>query len=246
MLITLINGSHHGDWCWNNYKDYLKNMGQYEIICYELLGHGKKRDLKNKKYRIDEYAKDLYIFLKTKKNNNIIAHSLGCLIMYHCLIYYFKDDDINNYVNSIIFLAPGIGVSNINIPLRITYNLLSLGTFGNKKEDIRYSLFSEYTDENVIIECQKKLEKDNHTDLVDVFIRSFFYKEITFPILFIYGKYDKICSPNSISNISHLFKEYQYKLFDSGHNLMLEYNWKDILEYIINYIDIKNEKKHNI
>ena len=76
MLITLINGSHHGDWCWNNYKDYLKNLGEYEIIYYELLGNGKKRDLKNKKYRIDEYAKDLYIFLKTKNNNNIKSFTI--------------------------------------------------------------------------------------------------------------------------------------------------------------------------
>lgn len=44
MLITLINGSHHNELCWSNYKNYFREKEEYEIICYELLGHGKKRN----------------------------------------------------------------------------------------------------------------------------------------------------------------------------------------------------------
>lgn len=188
-------------------------------------------------YKIEEYSQDLYNFLKQKKNskNNIIAHSLGCLVLYYCLMYNFKKEEIKDYVNNIIFLAPGIGVSNLTIPLNITYNLLIKGNFGSEK-DIRNTLFCKYTNDEIIINCYKDLEKSNCTNLLDVFVKSFFYKEIETPILFIYGKYDKISPSKTISNIAYLFKEFQYKEFNSGHNLMLDYNWEDILEYILNYI----------
>lgn len=31
-------------------------------------------------------------------------------------------------------------------------------------------------------------------------------------------------------------------MVDSVHNLMMEYNWKEILEYVVDYINIKNKR----
>lgn len=228
--VILIHGSHHGSWCWDNFKNKLENT-KYEVISYELLGHGKKTD--NNIYTIKEYAEDLKIFLNEKKEIVIIAHSLGCLITYYYLIYNNK-----NNVIKVFFLAPAISFVFSNFSFKLLYNLIINGNFGNNLNDIRESLFSEFTEETIIKECYNKLEKKNHTNFINSIIFMFNYKLINkIPIYLIAGEYDNLISPKTVRNIRYLFENNFYKCFPkSGHNLMMEHNWCEVFKYIENNI----------
>jgi pimeloyl-ACP methyl ester carboxylesterase len=232
--IILIHGAQHNSSVWNDYIEKLKEYNKYEIISYELLGHGNRITDNNKKYTLNEYAIDLNNHIKNKKNIIIISHSLGCLITYYYLLHY---DNARNIINKIFFLAPGI-MSLSLLPSKSLCKLFIYGNFGNNNDDIRDFLFCELTDESIIDSCSKNLEKTNCTSLLSIISFMFQYETVDdIPCFFISGEYDKIFPPKTVRYIKHFFTNSHYKCFQAaGHNLMLEHNRYDILNYILHNI----------
>lgn len=228
MKIILIHGSHHNLNCWNNFKQELIK-DNYEIICYELLGHGDKSD--DKIYTIKQYADDLNIFLKNYNSNiTIIAHSLGCLVTYYYLLNY----DWNKFIYKIFFLGPAINTSILKMPYNLIMNLLFTGKLCKDTYDVRDLLFNDRTEQNVIDLCYKNLENRDHTNQFSIILFSYNYKIFDeIPIYLIASKNDKLTNPESVQSLNKFFTKSKYVCFDiPGHDMMLDTQWYDILNYI--------------
>lgn len=228
MKIILIHGSHHNLKCWNNFKKELIKYN-YEIICYELLGHGNKSD--DKTYTIEQYAKDLNIFLKNYNSNiTIISHSLGCLVTYYYLLNY----DWNKSIYKIFFLGPAINTSILKMPYNLIMNLLFTGKLCKNTYDVRDLLFNNKTEQNVIDLCYKNLENRDHTNQISIILFSYNYKIFDkIPIYLIASKNDKLTNPECVKSLNKFFTKSKYVCFDiSGHDMMLDTQWNDILDYI--------------
>lgn len=236
--IILIHGSHHGSWCWENFSnEFRKYYKKENIICYELLGHGKKRNINNNTYTIDEYSNDLNLFLSNFIDEKIIiiAHSLGCLVTYNYLI----NNNNNNIVN-IFFLAPAIGITFLDMSFKLAYNLLFNGVFSNNKEDIRTLFFTEFTNDSIIEQCYHNLETKNSTNIISLLLSVFKYKPINNKIHIISAEYDKVTTPEIIRKSRYLYNNNIYKCFEKiGHDIMLDNGWENVFKYINN--EMKNK-----
>lgn len=236
--IILIHGSHHASWCWENFNNEFKKYYKKEnIICFELLGHGKK-NINNKTYTLDDYSNDLNVFLNRFLDEKIIiiAHSLGCLVTYNYLI----NSDNNNIVN-IFFLAPAIGITFLDMSFKISYNLLFNGVFSTNKEDIRTLFFTEFTNDSIIENCYNNLETKNSTNMISLLLSVFRYRVIKNKIHIISAECDNVTTPEFIRKSRYLYNNNIYKCFEKiGHDMMLDNGWEKVFLYIFNEIkDIK-------
>lgn len=235
MKVILIHGSHHKQNCWDNFKKVLIK-DNYEIICYELLGHGNKSD--DKTYTIQQYAEDLNIFLKKYDTKIIIiAHSLGCLVTYYYLLNY----KWNKYIYKLFFIAPAINTSIIKMPYNLIINLLYTGQLCKNTYDVRDLLFNNKTEQKVIDLCYKNLEIRDHTNQFSVILFSYNYKTFDeIPIYLIASKNDKITNSEGVKNLNKIFPKSKYVSFDiSGHDMMLDIEWNNVLDYIKENFEIK-------
>ena len=228
MKVIMIHGSHHNKECYNNFsKELIKD--NYEAICYELLGHGDKSD--DKKYTIQEYAEDLDKFLKNYDTDiTIIAHSLGTLVTYYYLLNY----EWSKFIYKIFFLGPAINTSILKMPYNLIMNLLFTGKLCKNKDDVRDLLFNDKTDKDVIDLCYKNLEIRDHTNQFSIILFSYNYKVFDkIPIYLIASKNDKLTSPESVQSLNKFFTKSKYICFDiPGHDMMLDTQWDEILNYI--------------
>lgn len=228
MKIIMIHGSHHNEKCYDNFKEILIK-DNYEVICYELLGHGNKSD--DKIYTIQQYAEDLNNFLKKYDTNIIIiAHSLGCLVTY----YYLLNCKWNKSIYKIFFLGPAINTSILKMPYNLIMNLLFTGKLCKNTKDVRNLLFNDKTDQNVIDLCYENLEIRDHTNQFSIILFSYNYKIFDeIPIYLIASKNDKLTNPESVQSLNKFFTKSKYVCFDiPGHDMMLDTQWDDILNYI--------------
>lgn len=240
--LILIHGSHHGKWFYENFDNELNNKKiNYEH--FELLGHGERSN--NKVYTIEEYSKDLFIFLNNKGNNIIIiAHSLGCLVT-HYYINKYKID--NNKIKKMFFLAPSIQINIFKtlyssiFSYKYLYKLFFNGVFGNSVEDIKNVFFTKNTDNKIVEKCFNRLEKINHTKL-NIFKYLSELNTINDITIYTLVGSDDIITPDyclkDLLKVYYIKDDSKFICFNNiGHNLLLDNNWKIISNYIIENIN---------
>lgn len=103
------------------------------------------------------------------------------------------------------------------------------------KKFIRYALFNEDTDEKIIEDCEKNLEKVNHTKFNYIHLNKNIIENIK-PYI-ILGKKDKLIPPKLGIKALELYNfNGIIKMFNIGHNMMMDNGWENICNYILNNI----------
>lgn len=235
--ILFIHGFGQNSKCWENFVNLFKKNGYYNLHLFNYKNHGKNLEKNNIYYTNDDYAKDLYEYIikNNLKNYVIIAHSNGCLVTHYFITKY----NINPY--KLFLLGPLQDNNNMNVIFNmiLDYNLwpfLFKHKFEGKKL-IRYSLFNENTDEEIIEKSNLYLEKVCHTKVKYMNLNKKAINNMN-PYI-ILGKYDKII-PLKIA--LKTIKLYNYngivKTFDTSHNIMLDNEWEKVFYYIFNNINV--------
>jgi pimeloyl-ACP methyl ester carboxylesterase len=230
--ILFIHGFGHHSECWINFKEEFKKKGFHKLYFFNYKNHGQNLEENNTYHTNDDYSKDLYEYIikNDLKNYIIIAHSNGCLVTHYCITKY----NIKPY--KIFLLGPLQDNNSMNVTLNmiLDYNLWPFFIrykFEGKKF-IRYALFKENTNEEIIENSKYYLEKVHHTKIKYINLNKKIIKDIT-PYI-ILGEHDKIIPLKIALKTIEL---YNYngiiKTFDTGHNIMLDNDWKTVFNYIL-------------
>lgn len=234
--ILFIHGFGHHSECWVNFKKSFEEKNYHKLYFFNYRNHGKNIEKNNDYYTNDDYAKDLneYIIKNNLKKYIIIAHSNGCLVTHYCITKY----NIKPYK---IFL---LGPLQDNNSMKVIFNMVldyNLWPFlvkyrfeGNKL--IKYALFNENTNEEIIENSKYYLEKVHHTKIKYINLNKQIIKDIT-PYI-ILGIHDKIIPLEIALKTIEL---YNYngivKTFNTGHNIMLDNEWEKVFKYILDNIE---------
>jgi pimeloyl-ACP methyl ester carboxylesterase len=244
-----IHGLSH---CAEHFDLLIKEINDENILCFSLSLRSHGKSYTNYNYNtIEDYVNDLkcavnYIFNNYKQIPFLIGHSLGTLIIQEYIYKY------NKKIPGIVLLAPlGITYSQMflfhkNLPYNMyklmIYILLKINTdkLINDKYIVKQLFFNEFSDDNIINDCIKILKHERLSSYSMFFLNKNIIK-YNFPIYMISGKYDVLMPPSYVDKI---YKDYKIKgnnvyhiiLENSGHNLMLDNDYKLLSKYINEYV----------
>lgn len=233
--IIFIHGLGLNSNCWVNFENEFKEKGFTNLYFFNYKNHGKNIENSNEYYTNNDYCKDLkkYIDENNLKKYIIIAHSNGCLITHYCITKY-------NINPEKLFLLGPLQDNNI---LNVLYNMIldiNLWPFLIKKRFkgkklVKYALFSENTNDDIIENSEKYIEKVCHTKSNYINLNKQIIKNIN-PYIIV-GKKDNIIHLNTGLKCIELY-DYNgiIKSFDIGHNMMLDNGWENVFNYILNNI----------
>lgn len=242
----------HGAWStgsvWDNYKTYFSEQG-YNTISPTFNYHTIEQNDSLIGVSMEDYVNQIREVLKTFDNPpTVVAHSMGCIIAQRLAA--------EGLFKKMILIAPsanygmippsesGKSVKWVNNVKHLKRNLVKPtfkqavdGMLHNLSKEKQQAVYSKMTYESGLV--MKEM----------IWIKNLFgkkpnkikYSRVDIPILFIAGGIDN-ASPVKISK--KLMKKYktktELKVFENNaHWMVEENNWKEIAEYITNWIEKK-------
>jgi pimeloyl-ACP methyl ester carboxylesterase len=243
--ILFVHGAWQGAWCWEYFMTFFSKKG-YDCYAPSLQGHGESDNNKSLKFtRIDDYVANIRevvdsIEKDTEKKPFIVAHSMGGLIIQK---YLENDYDIPKAILLTPVPRHGIWQATLRTFRRVPIQFLklnmtlSLWPLINTKERARKILFSDDIDEKLLAKYFKRLQDEAYLGFLDMLIfRLPSPKKVKTPVTIIGAEKDALFSVKEIEATARAYGTEAYIFENIAHNMMLEKNWKDVAEFILNVI----------
>lgn len=239
--ILFLHGAWHGQWCWEKYyMDYFASQG-YDTYAFNLRMHDKPGKVKGiNKVSIHDYVTDLEkAVAKIDGDPIILAHSMGGLVLQK----YLEKQSCKKAI--LMTPVPPSGVLRITLKLLFTKlyalpSMLSLNLYGivNSRTKAIWSFLSENADQDIVDYCNQNLCSESYLAFLNMLypnIKVNFHTKI--PMLVIGAENDNIFTVNENKKTAEKYNADLVILPDTAHDMMLDYNYKESADTIINWIE---------
>lgn len=239
--ILFVHGAWHGQWCWEKYfMDYFASKG-YDNYAFNLRMHEKPGKIKGiNKVTIQDYVKDLEAAVnKIEGEPIIVAHSMGGLVLQK----YLEKHPCKKAI--LMTPVPISGVLPITLKLIFTklYTIPSILTFNlyglvNSKSKAKWAFLSNNCEQSIVDYCNQHLCSESFLAFLNMLfpnVKINFHTKI--PMLVIGADKDNIFSVNEMKSTANKYKADLIIMTDTAHDMMLEYNYKETADRIINWIE---------
>ena len=234
--VVFVHGHGHSSFCWDNFKNKFDSEKKFNLYFFNYKNHGEKREYVDENYTNDDYAKDLKNFIYNNKINNyiIIGHSNGCSVIHYSITkFMIKPQKVfllgplqDNYILNILF--------NMVCDFNLWEFLITL-KFKSKRL-VKYALFSENTNNEIIEKCLINTEEINHTKYNYFSLNKNIIENVFAYIIL--GDNDKLIPYKlGVKSIEIYNNNGIIKTFNIGHNMMMDNGWENVCNYIINNIN---------
>jgi len=245
--ILFLHGMWHGAWCWESYfLPYFGKLG-YKSYAMSLSNHaGSPRKKAFNLLRIKDYVKDLEDVINSLEETPIlVGHSMGGYIVQKYLE--------NNKVPGAVLLAPvppfGIWAGTLNVLKNFPFaflkaNLtLNLKTIINHPKRFRHILCSDNIKEEEITKYLPKIDTESILAYIDMLgLNLVKTKKINSPLLIIGGGKDNAVPLKVLHKTADKYAVSPKIFKEMGHNIMLEPDYKKVVDLIDNWIQYNYKK----
>ena len=239
--ILFVHGMWHGAWCWEpNFLPYFGKLG-YKGYAMSLSNHaGSPRKKAFNLLRIKDYVNDLKEVIDSLDETPIlVGHSMGAYIVQKYLE--------NHEVLGAVLLAPvppfGIWAGTINVLKKFPFvflkaNLtLNLKTIINHPKRFRHILCSENIKEDEITKYLPKIDTESMLAYIDMLgLNLVNTKKVKAPLLLIGGGNDNAVPIKVLHKTAKKYGISSNVFAEMGHNIMLEPEYKKVVDLIDNWI----------
>ena len=239
--LLFVHGSCHAAWCYEeNFLPYFAEKG-FSSYAVSLRGHGASEGNEKLNWAsIADYVEDVFKTVqKLSKTPVLIGHSLGGLVVQKFLE--------KHEARAAILLAPSPsnGMFRSGSRLFFQHPLLFAKVFLRQDFQIVYgtpelvkkNLFSVDADEEKIAEFTKRLGKESFRAAIEMIYNLPNPKLVKTPILVLGGENDAVVQRRDIKKTAVTFNG-DYKIFpDTAHDLMLERKWKEVADFMIDWLE---------
>ncbi len=231
--LLFIHGLSGSSSAWTMYEKKFKN--NYNIISYDLRGHGKSKKFNNySDYDIELFVEDIYeliSFIKVKKFF-IVSHSFGTLFTIDFVLKY------QNLISGVIFLSPNFNVGNKwlgNVMTPFTKSLHALmPDISNKTgRHVDYSKYKNSGDWNI----PRMIDDVGNTGLKTYFYctkqvcgfdRERFLKDLYVPVLVMHGKKDSIFPVSHSLELKNKIKNVHIIILEKSDHILVLNNFEEV------------------
>ena len=241
QVILFVHGAWHGAWCWEHYFiPYFKNKG-FRAVTFNLPGHNQPGNPKGiNQYRIKDYVQALRSVAKQWDERLIIVgHSMGGLVLQKYLEKYSCHRAI------LLATVPKSGVFQVTWKFLTSRwytlpNLLRLNLFGlvNNNAKAKWALYSEDVTEEILTLSRINLSGESFLAFLNMIvprIKINFHQKI--PILVLSAQEDRLFTLKEHKATAQSYNADWQVIPNIAHNMMLESNWKNAADAIIDWID---------
>ncbi|PIT93561.1 hypothetical protein COU00_03660 [Candidatus Falkowbacteria bacterium CG10_big_fil_rev_8_21_14_0_10_43_11] len=240
--LVFIHGLSGSSSAWAPYEK--KFFEQYNLLTFDLRGHGKSAKPKNySDYAIKNFADDLFSLLAHLKITNfiLVSHSFGALIALEFLAEH------QAIVKAAVFLSPNFAPDE-RLIARAVKPLLSaakifklLPSFSRPRGHVDYKNYLNTGDWNI-----RRLVADIYNTGLRVYLyctrqscqfdRKKFLSQITVPALIIHGKKDTIFPVNRAMVMAAKIKKSRLILLDNADHIIVLNHFPAVAEAIANFV----------
>jgi pimeloyl-ACP methyl ester carboxylesterase len=244
--LVFVHGLTGSSSAWEPYEERFK--GKYNILSFDLRGHGKSAKLKNyDDYAIKYFSDDLFELANELKLDNfiLISHSFGTLVALEFLKRH------REMARSAIFLSPAYnlkknGITGIMKPIAgIAAQTAKIFPFSPRsKGHLDYSKYLKTGDWNA-----RRIIADLKMTSLRVYLFSLmqsyefdsedFLGEIKIPCLMVHGKKDSIFPMENSILMAEKIKDSKLVLLDKADHIVVLNNFKEVSEAIEEFVEEK-------
>jgi pimeloyl-ACP methyl ester carboxylesterase len=235
--LLFVHGTGHAAWCWDeNFLPYFAEKG-FSAHAVSLRGHGASEGGERLKWTsISDYVDDVYQTTRQLRQMPVvIGHSLGGLVVQKFLEKHLAPAGI--------LLAPspseGMFLSGLKIQMQNPWLMTKVhlkqdyAIMFSTVERAKKFLFSADADERKIAKYVERFGAESYRAALEMIFNLPKPQKIKTPILLVGAEKDALIPPQKIKKTARAYKA-EYKIFPNiAHDLMLERNWKQVADFII-------------
>ncbi len=240
--LVFIHGLSGSSSAWLQYEKKFEN--DYNILTYDLRGHGKSKKYKNyEDYELSYFVRDLEEILNLLqiKKFILISHSFGAMIA----LKMWREHE--QEITSAIFLAPAFNVTKqfgyiIRMAINCGISLAKLFPFKSLSgSHTDYSLFPNTPDYSI-----RRIYADIHNTCLRVYLfclkHLYLFKgdhylpAIKIPTLLIHGKMDKMVPVSCSVEKSKIIKDCEFVLLEKANHILILNNFPEISAIIEKFL----------
>jgi pimeloyl-ACP methyl ester carboxylesterase len=238
--LLFVHGTGHAAWCWDeHFLPFFAARG-FSAHAVSLRGHGKSEGRDKLKWAsISNYVEDVFRAASGLPAPPVlIGHSLGGLVVQKYLE--------KHAAPAAILVAPspseGMFLSGLKLQLKnpllmakVTLKQDYAVMFGTPALAKKF-LFSEDADDEKIAGYVKRFGSESYRAALEMIYNLPKPKKLTAPILVIGAENDALIAPKKIEKTARAYKA-DFKVFNGmAHDLMLERGWKQVAEYMAEWL----------
>ena len=240
--LLFVHGAWQGAWCWQKYWfDFFCSHG-YTVHALDLRGHGNSPERKHLRWaRISDYVNDVAeVAAMLPTSPIIIGHSMGGLVVQKYLEAHPAPAAV------LVTSVPPQGA--LPAALRYAYkhpraflkaNLtLSLYPFVYPPALGRAFLFSPEFSQSEYAELAPGIQDESYCAFLDMmFFRFSHPSRIKTPVLVLGAAHDEIFTLDEVKATARAYGTMATIFPHSGHELMLDHDWRDAADKIVQWLD---------
>lgn len=246
LTLLFIHGLSGSSSAWALYENKFKDT--YNIISYDLRGHGKSKRFNNyDDYAIENFVSDIYFLLSLLqvKKVFIISHSFGTLFALDFVLKY------QHMVLGAVFLSPNFAINKkwlgiIITPLIIVLKIFLSDNSSKKGKHIDYSKYIDTGDWNI----PRMIQDVGNTGIkpylyctrqVCDFKREELLTNVKIPVLIVHGEKDTIFSVKSSELISQKIHNVKVIFMREANHILVLNNFSEVSTSIEQFIQAVSE-----
>ena len=245
--ILFVHGAYHGAWCWKeNFFPYFEKNG-YKCYAVSLRGHGESEGREQiNDFSIDDYVQDVVETIDSLECKPIlIGHSMGGAVVQKAA--FLHKDKIAGMVLLASVPPKGMLLSLLRLLVKNSKKAQVLMNYNPEKDYamIGSLFFSEEMDKDEVEKYSKKMIAESalaSRQTVSKIVSSNVLPE-NMPILIMGAKKDVMLTNGQIKRIGKFYHKDIIWLEKSGHDIMLDIEWKNAAETICAYLDNMIKKR---
>ena len=238
--LLFVHGTGHAAWCWDeNFLPYFAENG-FSSHAVSLRGHGASEGGEKLKWTsISDYVADVFqAASELPKPPVVIGHSLGGLVVEKYLEKHFAPAGI------LVAPSPSEGMFRAGLKIQLQNPWLMAKITFKQDYSVMFStpslakkfLFSADADDEKIAEYAAHFGKESYRAALEMIYNLPNPRKIKAPLLVVGAENDALIASKKIEKTARVCNA-DCKIFpDMAHDLMLESGWRDVADFMIDWL----------
>lgn len=241
--LLFVHGAYVAAWCWEeNFLPYFAKQG-FSAHAISLRGHGNSEGgLSLHSHTIRDYVEDLaWAVDQLDAPPVLMGHSMGGMVVQK----YLEENKVPGAVLLNTIPHSGVGMAAFEIAMRAPFSYVQMylaqnwGTQFSTSSFSRDMLFSKDTSESSLQRYQNLFQAESQAAIMDMsgMDLPLPHKVRDVPMLFLGSEGDQLFSCNMVQKTAQCYGEDAVFFPESGHMLMLDAQWKQAADHIVDWME---------
>lgn len=238
--VVLVHGAWHGAWCWSrHWTDHLVSAG-YPPLVISLPQHDRAGSDSRIWTRLETCVDAVEVVVQQSGPDTVlIGHSMGGLVAQLCLMR-------GNRVGGLVLLAspPPSGIlrplgrrlRRHPGPMLKSAVSMSLWPMVSSKDTVKDMFFTADTSPETVEWTRDRLQNESMIALSSMCLRRLKVRDIEAPVLVLAAQNDQIFNLKDQDRLARRYGTSPTVVEGSGHDLMLDSQWRSSVETVIDWI----------